>query len=179
MAERKATAPVSRSLKRAAGRPAPARNKAPNPRLTEAARAGLITRHNTEPGTAGRKAADAVTYQRRQERHASKGLTARQAVGHPKTTDRLPTFSYLRADGTYVERQGTRAEAKRANRVNWLTRQLLEGRISEKEYARRVGGYAPLANGDRFLADPRAVIALTEDRRSEGEELWYYESGRS
>jgi hypothetical protein len=171
--------PVSPEVQRAADQPAGPRTEAVSPYMLAAARRGELTRSNTTAGTEGRKAVDARTYQRRQAK-APAGVTARQATGHPKGTDQLPTVSYFRADGTYVVRQAvTRGEARRINRVNALSSNLVQNNISEREYARRVRSYKPLPNGDRFLSDPATLIASWEELRAAGEDPWHYESGRS
>ena len=87
-----------RSIRRAAARPAGPRGNAPNRRLLEAARAGIVTRSNTTPGTQGRQAADRAVYERRQRHAEARGLTARQAAGHPATGDVLPTISAIVRD---------------------------------------------------------------------------------
>jgi hypothetical protein len=170
--------PVSPELRQAADRLAGPRTEAPSADLTAAARRRELTRTNTTPGSEGRKAVDARTYGRRQAK-ASPGITARQATGHAKATDRMPTVSYFRADGTYVQRQAvSRGEARRINRFNSLSSNLAQGNISAKEFARRVGSYVPLGNGDRFLADPTALQASIEELRAQGEDPWHYEPGR-
>ena len=173
---------TSRSLRRAAAGPAPARARAANPRLVEAAHAGIITRSNTEPGTAGRSAADRVVYERRQRRAEARGLTARQAAGHAARGDVLPSTTAIvrNPDGSTQHREieASRRDASRLGRYNNLVRQLAEGKISGPEFQRRVSRWRPLASGERLESRPEAALAAVEDARARGVEVFKYRSGR-
>jgi hypothetical protein len=153
-----------------------------DPKLLKQARAGKLTKRNTEPGTAERRAVDRATYERRQRRGES-GLTARQRAGHPRPTDRLPLISIFTTDPVtggpaFLVVEVTRREARRAGAYEALVGKLDRGQITPAEFRRRVGHYKSVA-GHTLLADPGAVIALLDTLRTEDRELFFYESGRS
>jgi hypothetical protein len=176
---------LSRSLRRAADRPAGSRNKAPNPGLVAAAQAGLLTATNTAKGSAGRKAVDAVEYRRRRRRHADE--PARAALGHRAPDDRTAVWSVLYADDPpriLYDAVVARRDARRVARHLGLLAQLAEARTPERARhaagrLRRVRTWRPLtvlgppelAGEVRFLADPEAALALIEIVRAEDAEV--------
>lgn len=84
-----------------------------DPRLLARARSGDLTRSNTTPGTAERRAVDRITYLRRRE--ARPELTARQALG----VEPVPTIR--RIDPTSVDRiaAGLGTAADRREFAQW------------------------------------------------------------
>ena len=182
--------PLPRSLRRAAARPAGPRGRVPSPALREAAAAGLLSRSNTEPGTAGRRAADAATYARR--RAARPTAPARQAAGHVPagSTGPVASFSAQPAGGgdprLLVGVRVSRADVHRAGRYDSLVGQLAAGRITGATFERRVRGWRPVevlgppdvAGSWRFVADPGTALALAVEAAAAGIESWI-DSGRS
>jgi len=177
--------PLPRSLRRAAARGAGPRTKPPNPRLVAAFEAGLYGRNDFGPGTAGRRAADAVTYQRRRRRHPDE--PARAAVGHVAPEDRTATWSVIYVDSpprVLYEAEIARRDARRVARHLGLIAQLVEARSPERarEVARRVRrvrtwrpitivGPPEIAGEYRFLNNPDAIVALAEQLRAEDAEV--------
>jgi hypothetical protein len=137
-----------------------------------------LTRRNTQPGTPERQAVDRVAYLRRLERNL--GLTARQAAGHPKPDDRLPSISLMvEAPPRFLVVEGlSRADTRRAARYEGLVGQLRDGKITPATFERRVSSWRPIA-GYRFLSDPYAVLAILEERRAQDQEIFVYDSGRA
>lgn len=169
---------LPRSLRRSAARPS-IPGKRPSDRLVDAADAGLLTRRNTSPGTAGRRAVDRAQYLRR--RSARPGVSAREALGHERAEvrehraisvllDRPTPFVVLEAP--------SRLEAQRAGRYDSLVGQLAAGLVSPQRFRRRVGGWRPI-RGENFLSDPDRVLAVLEARRAGEEDLFIYRSGRA
>jgi hypothetical protein len=72
----------------------------------------------------------------------------------------------------------TRTEARRLARYDSFVSQLSRGRISGRDFERRVSSWRPF-RGDRLTADPRAVLAALERRRDEELEVFEYRSGRA
>jgi len=149
-----------------------------DPDLLGRARRGELSRSSTRPGTAERRAVDRVKYVRRRAAHPE--ITARQALGHPKTGDVLPTISLMVDDPPrfIVIEALNRRDLRRAGRYDNLVNQLNEGRITSASFERRVGTWRPIA-GYTFLADPDAVLAILEERRAADLEVFHYESGRA
>jgi hypothetical protein len=165
------------NLRRAANRKSE-RGRAPSDRLAAAAEIGLLTRHNTRPGTTGRQAVDRVTYRRRKQKHPN--LTARQALGHAKATDRLPRISLL-IDGPprQIVLEGlSRADISRAAKYDNAVSQLANGRLAPAAFERRFRRWRPIA-GYRLLSDPEAVLALLDQLRAEDREPFILDSGRT
>lgn len=72
----------------------------------------------------------------------------------------------------------TRSEARRLARYDSLVGQLSRGRISRRDFQRRVGNWRPF-RGQRLASDPAAVLAALDRRRDEELELFEYRSGRA
>jgi hypothetical protein len=91
-----------------------------------------------------------------------------------------------RAESAYVGRGAefrvfeglSRAEARRISRYNSIVGQLSEGRISEREFERKVSTWRQF-RGERLTSDPGAVLAQLDIRRAGELELFEYRSGRS
>jgi len=158
-----------------------------DPALLARARKGEITRANTEPGSPERSVVDRITYERRRAHHPE--LTVRQALGHERAGDVLPTvtfFTQLGAGPTLlVDVTVSRRDARRVGRYLSLVGLLTEGRLAPAAFERRVRSWRPVTILDppglrghvRFLADPEAVLALAEVERGEERESWI-DSGR-
>jgi hypothetical protein len=146
--------------------------------LTDAAQLGILTKANTKSGTRGRQAVDRVTYHRRTSRRV--GLTARQAVGHPKALDRPPVISIFVADPPrQVVIEGlSRADLSRAAKYDNAVSELARGRVAPASFERRFSAWRPIA-GYRLLADPDAVLALLDRLRAEDREPFILDSGRT
>jgi len=180
--------PLSPSLRRAANRSAGLRGKAPTQRLRDAADAGVLTRGNTRPGTAGRRAADAATYRRR--RLAEPDLSAREALGH-RPADAPTTKATFYTDGpprlVTIEGIGLLDVHRAARYMGDVGALLADLRRSsgdparvariKREFERRMRRRAPIGEL-HFLADADAVIALAELVRT-GDEPIIFDSGRS
>lgn len=163
-------------LARLAASPAPAR-QAPPKALIDAALAGKLTRANTVQGTAGRQAALRAEYVTRLARHP--GVTARRAVGHRPAPVGMKMSALIDGQRPFnVFDTVTRSEARRIARYDALTSNLLQGKISSREFRRRVGHWRPI-RGERFLADPDVVIATLDERRQVGDDVFVYERGKS
>ena len=183
-----ATNALSSSLRRSANRSVGPRGQAPSRRLRDAADAGLLTRSNTRPGTAGRRAADAATYRRR--RLAEPDLSAREALGHRPADAPTTKASFYTVDPprmVTVEGVSLR-DVHRAARYMGEVGALLDdfreasgdaGRVARvrRAFERKVSRRAPIA-GLPFLADADAVVALADLVRA-GEVPIVFDSGRS
>lgn len=164
-AARRTPDPLPRSLRRAADRPAVRRGKRPNQRLIDAANAGILTRSNTRSGTAGRRAVDAVTYDRRQERarvaarrRGEPAPSARAAAGHSYRGARffgVPTTSGL-ADIAVTSRR----EASRVGLYLHDVGDLVWGEVSDRAFAAKWGRRVRSAGGFELQPDPAKVRAL-------------------
>ena len=165
------------NLRRAANRKSE-RGRSSSERLAAAAEVGILTRGNTRPGTTGRQAVDRVTYRRRKQKHPD--LTARQALGHAKATDRPPKISLLVDDPPrQIILEGlSRADLSRAARYDNAVSQLANGRLARASFKRRFSTWRPIA-GYTLLADPDAVLALLEQLRAEDREPFILDSGRT
>lgn len=84
-----------------------------DPRLLARARSGQLTRSNTRPGTAERRAVDRVTYLRRRE--ARPELTARQALG----VEPVPTIRRISPDVVERTASGLGTAADRRAIAEW------------------------------------------------------------
>jgi hypothetical protein len=158
-----------------------------SPALLARARRGELTRANTEPGSPERSAVDRAVYEQRRSRHPE--LTVRQALGHERAGDVLPTVSFfaqLGAGAALLEDVTvSRRDARRVGRYLSLVAQLTEGRLAPAVFERRVRSWRPVTILDppglrgqvRFLSDPAAVLALAEIERGEERESWI-DSGR-
>lgn len=173
-----ARSPLPASLRSAANRSArPRRPPAPGSKLAEAARAGQLTRANTVPGTAGRQAADAVVYAKREARRAP-GETARTAAGHRKTPPAGGMSGIFKGAGFVVVEAPTPGERRRLGRFNARVAELVEGQITPRRFERMIAGWRPL-RGMAFENDPEIILATLDIRRQVGEELFIYEGRRS
>lgn len=170
--------PLPASLRSAANRRARPR-RPPSQRLRDAAAAGLLTRDNTLKGTAGRQAADAVEYQRRQVRGRRLGAgTARAAAGHGGPLPPAAISAMFRGLGFSIVEDPTAAERRRLNRWNSLVAQLDAGRLSPESFARRVRGWRPF-RGEAFEWDASIVTATMAQRGDAGESSYVYEGRRA
>lgn len=108
------------------------------------------------------------------------GLTARQALGHPKPADRSPQISLFVDDPPrWIVVEGlSRGDLRRAGRYHALVSNLAQGRLRPGDFERRIRAWRPIA-GFRFLSDPDAVLTLSDAVRATETEIFYYESGRS
>jgi len=171
--------PTSRSLRRAAARPAAPRGRQPSQRLLDAAEAGLLTRGNTKKGTRGRQAVDRVVFLRR--RAAAPDLSAREAVGHkvPGSRPTIATFIESTPDGPrQVTIEGVnRADLRRAGKYEAAVRQLLDGEISPEQFERRFRRWRPIA-GHQLESRPREALAAADAAASEGHGI-LFDSGRA
>jgi hypothetical protein len=172
--------PPPRDIRRRGARKAGRRTSAPDPQLVAAFEAGEYRRGDFAPGTAARKAADAVLYRRR-EASRQPGQRAREAAGHePREIRSARRVSVFIGDPPrYAEYEGlSRRDVSRAAKYDALVSNLRQGNISPQEFRRRVSAWQPIA-GERFLADPDAVLTIVEERRAAGEDLFVYRSGRA
>lgn len=166
------------SLRAAANRAArPRRPPAPGSKLAEAARAGLLTRANTTPGTAGRQAVDHVVFEGRKAARAP-GETVREALGHRKTAPQGGMSGVFKDAGFVVVENPDRAERRRLGRFNARVAELVEGQLSARRFERMIAGWRPL-RGMAFENDPEIILATLDIRRQVGEELFIYEGRRS
>lgn len=171
---------LPRPLRRAANRPGGPRGRRPSAQLQAAADIGIITRSNTRPGTAGRRAVDAVVYRRRVVGRGE-GVTARMAAGHETLAARQGiSISVMLAGRGFVELEGlSRSERRRAARWNARAGELLAGQISRARFRRLVGSWAPLSDGSRFESTPDVVVSVLAERGEAGESLFEYRGRRS
>lgn len=102
------------------------------------------------------------------------GQAARQAAGHrPPPVDMA--MSALVEPGSFVLfDQLTRSEARRVARYDSLLSQLDKGQLSAEAFHRRVRMWRPI-RGERFLSNPEAALALLDERRVAGDEVFIYE----
>lgn len=181
---------LPRSLRRAASRPAGPRGRVPSQALRDAAAAGLLTRSNTAPGTAGRRAADAASYRRRLA--ARPGVTAREGAGHVPAGTGEPGGSFfaepVEGGGPRLLRtvKVSRADVHRLARYDAFVRQLTAGRMEAAAFERRIRGWrsirvlgpSDVAGAYRFVAPPAAVLALAVEAAVDPPETWV-DSGRA
>ncbi len=185
--------PLSRSLRRAASRPAiPRRPPAAGSRLADAASAGLITRSNTEKNTRGRQAADAEY--RRQQAEKYPELPARERLGHRVAGSRERTASFytstggprfIRVEGADVSLREVRRAAEYLGAVGALMHGRyhtpggihLTGAAADRHFERRFSRWQPIA-GFEVVSDPEAIRALAEQQRVTDEDI-VFDSGRS
>lgn len=178
---------LPRSLRRAANRGAGPRDRRPSQRLLDAADVGLLTRGNTVPGTAGRRAVDRVTYLRR--RAAEPTLSPREAAGHrvAGSRPRLVTFyttdppRRITIEGEGVTQRDVRRAGAHLHSVRTLIAELRrhpeQAERIKRRWKSRVRRRAPIA-GYALLATADAVIALADQDRQSGEDP-VFDSGRS
>ena len=173
------SADLPRSLRRGANRRG-RRGQAPPASLREAAAAGVLTRGNTKPGTRGRQAVDRLIYEERQAAGARKGLgRGRASAGHEAPGGQARSMSTLldRPPRWTVLEDVTRGEARRLARYDAMMSNLVQGDLSPRAFQRRVGSWRPI-RGERFLADPAAVMAILDMRRQVGDPVFIYEGRR-
>ena len=182
-----ASAEVPRSLRRAANRGAGPRRRLPAQRLLDAAELGLLTRANTKPGTAGRRAVDHVTYLRR--RSAEPTLPPREAAGHRVAGSGARAVTFYTSDpARRITLQGegvTVRDVKRGGAYLHSVRELIaelrrhpgEARRIKRRWESRIRRRAPIG-GYPLLATADAAIALADQDRQSGEEP-VFDSGRS
>ena len=174
--------PPSSSLRRAASRAGK-----PSERLVDAAEIGLLTRGNTRPGTAGRRAVDRATYMRR--RAAEPTLPAREAAGHrvAGSGPKVVTF-YTTGPARRITLEGegiTQRDVQRAGAYLHSVRTLIgdlrqhpqQAERIKRRWESRVRRRAPVA-GYPLLAAATAAIALADQDRQSGEDP-VFDSGRS
>jgi len=137
----------------------------------------VLTRGNTARGTAGRQAADAVVYARREARRAP-GETARAAAGHRKAPAAGGMSGVFKDAGFVVIENPTPGERRRLGRFNARVAELVEGQISPRRFERQIGGWRPL-RGMTFENDPEVILATLDIRRESGDEVFIYEGRRS
>ncbi len=178
---------LPRSLRRASNRGAGPRDRRPSQRLLDAADLGLLTRTNTVPGTAGRRAVDRATYLRR--RAAEPTLSPREAAGHRVAGSRLKAVTFYTTDPPRrftIEGEGiTRREVRRGGAYLHSVRTLIaelrrhpeQAERIKRRWESRVRHRAPIA-GYALLATADAVIALADQDRQSGEDP-VFDSGRS
>ncbi len=177
-----APADLPRSLRRAAGRAGK-----PSQRLIDAADLGLLTRHNTMPGTAGRRAVDRATYLRR--RSAEPTLSPREAAGHRVAGSRPRVATFYADDPPRritLEGEGVTArDVKRAGSYLHSVRTLIaelrrhpdQAEKLRRRWESKVRRRAPIV-GYPLLATATAAIALADQDRQSGEDP-VFDSGRS
>lgn len=166
-------------LRRSANRPARPRRK-PSDRLIDAAREEQLRRRNTRPGTVGRQAVDAVLYEKRAAKRAP-GESVRSALGHEPISARNQSVVSILADDPprFLILAGlTRGERRRASRYDSVVGLLVDQRISDPAFRRRVVTWRPIG-GFTLLSDPEAVRAVIEERRAQDLETFVYYSGRA
>lgn len=178
---------LPRSLRRAASRGAGPRDRQPPQRLLDAANLGLLTRHNTVPGTAGRRAVDRATYLRR--RTAEPTLSPREAAGHRVAGSRPRVATFYTTDPprriTLEGEDLTRRDVKRAGSYLHSVRTLIaelrrhpeQAEKLRRRWESKVRRRAPIA-GYPLLATATAAIALADQDRQSGEDP-VFDSGRS
>jgi len=169
-------ADLPRSARRALNRRAnPRKPPKPGSLAYELAASGIATKNNTTPGTKGRQAVDAVTYQRRLARGRRLGATtARQALGQGGREAPPPMSAMFRGVGFAVIEDPTEAEVRRLGRWNAEASNLVQGDLSAATFRRRVRSWAPL-RGERFEFDPDIVKATLRSRDEAGDPLFVYE----
>ena len=97
-----------------------------------------------------------------------RGLTASQALGHPRPGEARASevlgrqgwkVTLFVGSGEVATFDTDYRTAQRAGRYMALTRRLVEGRISPAEFKRRAARMRPIG-GHRLVSDPRAALAL-------------------
>jgi hypothetical protein len=144
--------------------------------LIARARRGELTRRTTEPGQPERRAVNRVEYVRRRALHFER--SAREATGHYLTAPLPLQMSFLAAGPPrfIVVENLSRRDRSRAGRYADFVGKLDIGRLSPAEFGRRVSRWRPIA-GERFLADPDAVLAILEQRRAQDVDVFVYQIG--
>jgi hypothetical protein len=182
-------ADLPRSLRRAAARPAGPRGRRPSDRLVEAARAGVLTRSNTRPRSAGRRAVDAAAYERRlaaaerrAREHGQALPTARQAAGHDVRRRRITAL--VQGFGLVVIEVGL-SDSRKVGRHLDLAGALVGGQISAAAFRARLRAWRSLdvrvTGGDLppgtyvLMGDPADVIAAMTEASEAGVEIVQYE----
>jgi len=176
---------LSRSLRRAANRKAiPRKSPADDSQLARAARAGLLTEGNTEPGTRGRQAVRRAEYQSGQANRRA-GVSARAQAGHHPRAGTAPLYGETSTGSARLQIEGlTAGEVRRAGKYMHATRQLIDDLAARPEdadsikraFARRFARWRPIGGYD-VVSEPAAVIALAERGRAEEAEP-IFDSGR-
>lgn len=141
--------------------------------LVQAAREGLLTRANTEKGSAGRQAVERATYLGRDARRAP-GETAREALGHHRESPASLTGWITGTNGQrfQVVAEGPAAVARLAARLH-DEREVASGRMSPSVFAdrwrgRQVGGVRVSARSAVVNASLHRAGAETEVRYLRG-----------
>jgi len=126
-------------------------------------------------------------YAARIARAEREGLSRSAARGHARTGERsareaassgfVVTAPLQRPDGSVgiTTADVDRRTAVRVGRYDELTRRLGRGEISPKDFKRRVGRWAPLPDGSRFVSDPTVAAAIVAATPAAA---WRFESGR-
>jgi hypothetical protein len=145
-------------------------------RLLARARRGELKRRTTSPGTPERRAVNRIEYLRRRALHSER--PAREATGHFRVAPQPLQMSLLVGDPPrfILVEDLSRRDCSRAGRYADLVGKLDAGRITAAEFRRRVSRWRPIA-GERFLADPEAVLAILEQRRARDVEVFVYQFG--
>ena len=145
----------------------------------DSARAGILVDANTRPGTAGRRAVDAVAYDRRQARGRRLGApTARAAVGHGARESGVSLTAMFRGLGFSTVEDPTPGERRRIGRWNSLGAQLEAGRLPPGEFERKVKSWRPF-RGERFEWDVAVITTTMTERREAGLPTFEYTGRRS
>jgi hypothetical protein len=182
-------ADLPRSLRRAAARPAGPRGRRPSDRLVEAARLGILTRTNTAPATAGRRAVDAVVYDRRlaaaERRARERGRaapSARQAAGHDVRRRRISAL--VEGAGLVVIDVGL-SDSRKIGRHLDLAGALADGQITRTAFRARLRAWRSLTirvlGGDlpprtyTLMSGPEDVEAAMTEASEAGVEIVQYE----
>lgn len=168
-------ADLPRNLRRVADRPAGPRGRRPSDQVQALADVGLLTRANTRPGTAGRRAADAVQYRRRVARGRARGITtARESVGQRVANLAPRVMSAIFRESGYAEVvDPTIGQASRLARYNARVGELVQGQITRQRFRAMVRSWRPLA-GQRFEWTPTVVLAILGEREASGEPVFVY-----
>ena len=119
-------------------------------------------------------------YLRRAARRAE-GETVRARLGHERAPVRAGRSASVMLDGPprwELWSNLTRGEMRRATRYDALASNLIQGKVSPAAFRRRIGSWRPI-RGERFLADPAAVLAILDARRAGDEETFRCSSGRA
>jgi hypothetical protein len=135
-------------------------------RQLDEALSGTLTLRNTRRGSAARKAVTRAAYAKRAERAEREGDSRAQGRGHPargeplRSQEQIEWSSIVTTSGIVDLRTTSRSEARRVGQHLADTRALLEGRKSEREFARRWGRRNRSAGRYQLEADPDVVLAL-------------------
>lgn len=166
------------SLRRAANRPG-----SPGPlddRLVEAARHGILTRRNTQRGTAGARAVYFVEIENRLRKVPAAARTPgwkQRALGHETPAERqnIEMSTWLDTpSGFTVVHAPTRADRNRIGRYNSLVGKLASGEVTPEAFRRRIESWEPI-QGKQWLSDPARVLAIMAARLAAELPIFIYE----